>query len=191
MAVLALSHDAYCVLFLHACKHPSKAVNGLLIGTVTDGAVRVTKALPLFHSSLALAPMLETALMLADELCKQTGSQLVGYYQANELANDLELGPFGKRIAEKIRSRCPEAAALLLDGSSMHPTIDDLRLVALGADGKKGSAAQPTLENAEERAAKTLAKLSEYISLSLHHELVDFDAHLDDISKDWLNTALL
>ncbi len=65
MARLALSHDAYCHLFLHACKHPMKAVNGLLLGTATkDAGVTVTQALPLFHSSFALAPMLEVALML-------------------------------------------------------------------------------------------------------------------------------
>ena len=59
-----LNHEAYCVLFLHACKHPFKAVNGLLLGTANDGGVTVTKALPLFHSTLSLAPMLEAALML-------------------------------------------------------------------------------------------------------------------------------
>ena len=78
-----LAHEAYCVLFLHACKHPFKAVNGLLLGTSDDSGVRATKALPLFHSTLALAPMLEAALMLADELCKQFQLQIVGYYQAN------------------------------------------------------------------------------------------------------------
>jgi|TARA_B100000524_G_scaffold345415_1_gene243992 hypothetical protein len=42
-----------------------KAVNGLLLGTATkDAGVTVTQALPLFHSSFALAPMLEVALML-------------------------------------------------------------------------------------------------------------------------------
>ena len=64
MSKLILEHEAYCFLFMHACKHPMKAVNGLLIGTVEDGTVRASKALPMFHSSLALAPMLEAALML-------------------------------------------------------------------------------------------------------------------------------
>ena len=65
MAVVTLEGDAYVTLFLHACKHSSKAVNGLLLGRV-DGENNVTllKALPLFHSSFALSPMLEVALML-------------------------------------------------------------------------------------------------------------------------------
>ena len=81
--------------------------------------------------------------------------QVVGYYQANELCDDMELGPFGKTIAEKIRAQCKHATVLLVrgpacfaspppsplrfhsvaalgeqvDGASMRPTEDNLRLV--------------------------------------------------------------
>ena len=81
--------------------------------------------------------------------------QVVGYYQANELCDDMELGPFGKTIAEKIRAQCKQATVLLVrgpacfappppshlrfhsvaalgeqvDGASMRPTEDNLRLV--------------------------------------------------------------
>ena len=142
-----LSGDAYCVLFMHACKHPSRAVNGLLLGKTSEQGVSVQKALPLFHTPLGLAPMLEAALMLvrnspatppcapfcrthdpcalfcrtpdcalsqADEHCKGQGLQIVGYYQANEMCDDLELGPFGKTIADKIRAQCKQAAVLVV-----------------------------------------------------------------------------
>ena len=59
-----LERDAYCVLFMHACKFPSRTVNGLLLGSASGDAVTVRKALPLFHGPLGLAPMLEAALML-------------------------------------------------------------------------------------------------------------------------------
>jgi hypothetical protein len=59
-----LEGDAYSLMFLHACKHPTKAVNGLLLGTADADGVHVTTVLPLFHSSFALSPMLEAALML-------------------------------------------------------------------------------------------------------------------------------
>lgn len=61
---IKLSPNAYGVLFMHACKHAQRAVNGLLLGTVKDGAVTATETLPLLHSSLALTPMLEAALLL-------------------------------------------------------------------------------------------------------------------------------
>ena len=52
--------------------------------------------------------------------------QIVGYYQANEMCDDLELGPFGKKIAEKIRTQCPHAAVLLVGRRySPHPCASD------------------------------------------------------------------
>ena len=35
--------------FMHACKHPSRAVNGLLLGSASGGDVNASKAMPLFH----------------------------------------------------------------------------------------------------------------------------------------------
>ena len=66
---------------------------------------------------------------------------MVGYYQANELCDDLELGPFGKKIAQKIRSVCPLAACLLIDGARMQPTAREPGLLPLDADGKRSAAA--------------------------------------------------
>ena len=183
----ALKPEAYCTLFLHASKHPSKAVNGLLLGSADDAAVRVTKVLPLFHSSLALTPMLEAALMLADEHCKASGLKIVGYYQANELCDDLELGPLGAKIAEKIRSQCAQATVLLVDGANMTPAPTDLRLLVLGTDGRRAAGVVPTLEDAEE----TIRRLEDCLARGVQNDLTDFDAHLDDASKDWLNTKLL
>ena len=67
---VTLHPDAYTVLFLHCCKHPHRALNGLLLGSATSDSVTVTEALPLFHSSLALAPMLEAALLLVRTLAR-------------------------------------------------------------------------------------------------------------------------
>lgn len=50
----------------------------------------------------------------ADQHCKSTGMQIVGYYQANELSDDRDLGPFGKKIAQKIRAQCANVAVLLV-----------------------------------------------------------------------------
>ena len=59
-----IDSEAYITLFMHACKFPSRTVNGLLLGSVSGGGVSVQKTLPLFHTPLGLAPMLEAALML-------------------------------------------------------------------------------------------------------------------------------
>ena len=69
-------------ILLHAAKHPSHSVNGVLLGTIAPAsgepgsprggaaqvAVTVADAIPLFHSFLSLAPALETALVQARQL---------------------------------------------------------------------------------------------------------------------------
>ncbi len=52
--------------------------------------------------------------MQADAYAQSQGLTLVGYYHANECISDVELGPLGKRIADRIHSHTPEACALLV-----------------------------------------------------------------------------
>ena len=184
-----LAPSAYAVLFMHCTKYPHRTLNGLLLGAEKPGGgVSVREALPLFHSSLALAPMLEAALLLADEYCAAKDLKIVGYYQANEVVDDLDLGPFGKKIAEKVRAQSPGGAAvLLLDGATMHPSASDLRLLSLGADGKKGE--PPTIAPGD--ASASIEVLEATLAKGTQHEIVDFDVHLDDPSKDWTGNAAL
>ena len=60
----SLSLKAYSKIVLHCCKYPHKAVNGVVIGSVSkkDQSVQIQDAIPLFHLGLGLAPMLEVAL---------------------------------------------------------------------------------------------------------------------------------
>ena len=58
-----ISTKASATIVLHAAKHGGRAVSGVLLGTTGGGGVKVTGALPLFHStSGAAAPLMETAL---------------------------------------------------------------------------------------------------------------------------------
>ena len=76
---IELSPLAYQVLFMHCTKYPHRALNGLLLGDADSDSVRVSEALPLFHSNLALAPMLEVAMLLTEEYCSSKGLKIVGY----------------------------------------------------------------------------------------------------------------
>ncbi len=185
----SLAPDAYSVLFLHCCRYPTRSLNGLLIGRADGDSVSVEQVLPLFHTQISLAPMLEAALLLADEHCQQSGLQIVGYYQANELVDDLDLGPFGKKICEKIRSQSSLSAAafFVLDGVSMHPSPTDLRLVAQSLDGKKPTCVPVIAKDPE----GCIARIEDCISRRVHHDMIDFDAHLDDPDKNWMGNAAL
>ncbi|PKU29179.1 er membrane protein complex subunit 8 [Limosa lapponica baueri] len=70
---MKLTTQAYCKMVLHGAKYPHCAVNGLLVAERPSGAPRRDQAgppslfvdcIPLFHGTLALAPMLEVALTL-------------------------------------------------------------------------------------------------------------------------------
>jgi hypothetical protein len=199
--MVSLAPEAYATIFLHALRRTDAPACGLLLGqphtnnnnntdqnsTNTSTTTKATRALPLFHSAPGLTPMLEAALMLADEHCKtaQPPLRIVGYYQANELANKLDLGPFGRKVAENISARCPGAATLMLDGRSMTPSESDLRLLLLRPDGSRDARALTLAD-----APSSIALLERCIKARKHERIVDFDDHLDDSSLDWFNPGL-
>lgn len=73
---IKLTTQAYCKMLLHAAKYPHCAVNGLLVAEKQkekkkdshSTPILCVDCIPLFHGTLALAPMLEVALTLVSEL---------------------------------------------------------------------------------------------------------------------------
>lgn len=70
---IQLTSQAYCKMLLHAAKYPHYAVNGLLVAEKTkekkkdrdhSEPILCVDCVPLFHGTLALAPMLEVALTM-------------------------------------------------------------------------------------------------------------------------------
>lgn len=190
MASFELQQTAYVKLVLHALKHPTCAVNGVLIGRADNTAVEVTDCVPLFHGQLGLLPMLELALSQVDEHIAAASLQIVGYYHANEQFDNSELSSVAKKIGDHIARHCPQAGILLLDNKQ------------LGALAK-GSSKAPVVQlysrdgsiwkvSAGLRLSPATANgiLSEYIKEGRERRVFDFDEHLDDVSKDWLNPTL-
>merc|ERR1712224_452197 len=105
------------------------------------------------------------------EYCQSNKLQIVGYYQANEVAEDLELGPCGKKISEKIRSQGSCVATLLLDGETMRPTPTDLRLLTFGVDGRRSSVVPSIAQDAE----ACIKRLEDCLGRGVAAEIVDFD----------------
>ena len=91
---------AYAKIVGHCYNHPYGAVNGILLGSVgkrEQGAgageegdnsghssVVVSDCLPLCHTMLELAPVVEAALMQAEALARAKKCEIVGYYHADE-----------------------------------------------------------------------------------------------------------
>ncbi len=59
-----ITERAYAKIILHCCKYPHLTVNGVVIGSISKESqtVQIQDAIPLFHSGIGLAPMLEVAL---------------------------------------------------------------------------------------------------------------------------------
>ncbi|XP_011038850.1 PREDICTED: ER membrane protein complex subunit 8/9 homolog isoform X2 [Populus euphratica] len=171
-----ISQNAYIKLVLHSLKHKTSAVNGVFVGSSCDDVVQIIDSVPLFHNHLGLLPPLEISLIMIEEYYGARGLGIVGYFHANERSDDLELGNVAKNIGDHIYRYFPQAAILLLY------TRDASKNWKLA--GSDGGCQLTTKEPAAN------AVLLDYISSKKWEDVVDFDDHLDDITKDWLNPEL-
>ncbi|CAI5960297.1 unnamed protein product [Closterium sp. NIES-65] len=167
-----VSQHAYIKASLHSIKFPYAPVLGVLIGKVRDGnngsggaadaessggsagkaEVEVEDAVPLFHGSLLL-PMLELALMQAEEYASSRGMAVVGVYAANERVDAPELAVGTKRVADCVAKHCPPACCLLLD-----PTVMQ-QLLGTGTGGQAGGAGESESKSATPVEAHQAFKL--------------------------------
>ncbi|CAA3005133.1 ER membrane protein complex subunit 8/9 homolog [Olea europaea var. sylvestris] len=193
-----IHQNAYIKLVLHALKHRTSAVNAALIGrSSSDGdSVEIVDSVPLFHSQIGLLPPLEISLMMVEEYYGEKGLSIVGYFHANERNDDFELASVAKNIGDHMTRYFPPAALLLLDNKKLEAvtkgkdrspvmqlyTKDAPRSWKLaGSDGNKKLTIKEPSAN---------IVLMDYISSDKWKDIIDFDDHLDDISKDWLNSEL-
>ncbi|CAN1334299.1 ER membrane protein complex subunit 8/9 homolog [Linum perenne] len=115
-----MAQNAYIKLVLHALKHNTSAVNGVLLGRASpnnDNLVEIEDSVPLFHNHLGLLPPLEISLIMIEEYYSARGLGIVGYFHANERFDEAELGNMAKNIADHIYRYFPQAALLLITRS--------------------------------------------------------------------------
>lgn len=198
-----ISQCAYIKFVLHALKHRSSSVNGLLLGRlVEDGGggaapiVQISDAVPLSHSQIGMLPHLELALIQVEEHFASDGLGVVGYYHANERHDDTELSGAAKKIGDHIFRYFPQAAVLLLDSKKLEGLPKGKGrdpVVQLFTRDSSRSWRSPVSGGSTQLTIKEPSAnivLLDFISTEKWNEVVDFDDHLDDISKDWLNLNL-
>ncbi|ESW14432.1 hypothetical protein PHAVU_008G280500 [Phaseolus vulgaris] len=193
-----IAQNAYIKLVLHSLKHPTSAVNGILIGRISpsNDVVEIADAVPLFHSHIPLLPQLEISLILIEEYFSAKGLNIVGYFHANERSDDSELGSVAKNIGDHICRYFPQAAVLLLDNKKLDALKKSKERSAIMQlyvrDTNKNWKLVPSDANNRFSLREPSANvvLLDYIATEKWNGIVDFDDHLDDISKDWLNPGL-
>ncbi|GAA5941102.1 hypothetical protein JCM3775_001306 [Rhodotorula graminis] len=193
MPSYSLSPLAYLKLVLHAAAYPSSTVVGVLLGTVDDrstGAVTVSDAVPLLHHWSELSPAMEAGLALAETFAKQQGAVLVGLYVANERLGDVRVPHGVQRAADAVRSQCAEALVLVVDNDKL--ASGEPAIIPHLPSSKPPASWQPSsLSSAKLTLAdpasptKALAAVRE----GQHRLVGDFDAHLEDVTVDWLRNA--
>ncbi|XP_035513100.1 ER membrane protein complex subunit 9 [Morone saxatilis] len=124
-----------------------------------------------------------------DVWCSQTQQRIVGYYQANACVSDSSPTPCALKIADKISEQFDNAVLLMLDGSKMSP---DYRVPPIVMYERKDSRwmlkDKHTIMLREWEETRAIA--TQLLESGDHTLLVDFDSHLDDITKDWTNQKL-
>ncbi|KAL6572483.1 hypothetical protein OROMI_013441 [Orobanche minor] len=112
-----IHQNTYLKVVLHALKHRTSTVNGVLLGrSSADGsAIEIIDSVPLFHSQIGPLPPHEIALIMIEEYYGEKGLSIVGYFHANEMYDDFELPSVALNIGDHITQYFPQAAVLLLD----------------------------------------------------------------------------
>ncbi|XP_026855313.1 ER membrane protein complex subunit 8 [Electrophorus electricus] len=192
-----LTTQAYCKMLLHAAKYPHCAVNGLLVAERQKDKRRDGPAapplcvdcVPLFHGTLALAPMLEVALTLIDTWCKENKYVIAGYYQANERTKESRPNQVAEKVAARILENFSEAAMIILDNSRFTMGCFTPTISIYDHLDNKWKCRDPSMDLFEDwlEAQKIASALLESRS---YENLIDFDNHLDDLRNDWTNPEI-
>ncbi|VDN24685.1 unnamed protein product [Dibothriocephalus latus] len=186
MSTVFVSKLAFAKIILHVSKYPHTAVNGVLLGEVkADGEIRVLDAVPLFHSTLTLAPMLEIAFYQIESYCALRELKICGYYQANELLNANSPNPLAFKIADKIRENNKQACLMMVRNDRLkQPSSASLSLHTFRESKWKESSNGLLLESS------AVEFLKPYLTSRALADFSDFDCHLDNVEHDWRNTHL-
>uniref|UniRef100_A0A7N4PUP0 ER membrane protein complex subunit 9 n=1 Tax=Sarcophilus harrisii TaxID=9305 RepID=A0A7N4PUP0_SARHA len=181
MGEVEISARAYVKMCLHAARYPHAAVNGLLLAQAPQagGCLCLSDCVPLFHSHLALSVMLEVAL-----------NQFAGGCMDPRLRSSaLSPGPLALKIAGRIAEFFPGAVLIMLDNRKLVPQPRVPPIIVLETRDRRWVPKDKNLvmwRDWEESRQLLRALLED----RAHRLLVDFDAHLDDIRRDWTNQQL-
>ncbi|KAL8195029.1 UNVERIFIED_CONTAM: ER membrane protein complex subunit 8 [Gekko kuhli] len=197
---MKLSTQAYCKMVLHGAKYPHCAVNGLLVAEKQppppqqqhrgrEPPALFVDCVPLFHGTLALAPMLEVALTLIDSWCKENCYVIAGYYQANERLKDASPNQVAEKVASRIAEHFNDTALIMVDNTKFTMECVEPAVHVYEHHENKWRCKDPHFDYCEDWSEAQRISASLLDSRS-YETLVDFDNHLDDIRNDWTNPEI-
>ncbi|GAA6058683.1 hypothetical protein JCM10212_003371 [Sporobolomyces blumeae] len=188
MSSYTLSHRAATLPILHAARHPTQTVCGLLVGTSSSSRDHaVSDAIPLLHHWTELSAMMELALQIAEHHVKAKGKEIIGLYIANERLGDLDVPVGLGKAADAIQRQNEHALIVMIDNVRLNSTTSPF-LPYLSSSSTWSHSTSTALSISD---PSTLATAQSLIEAGRHELVGDFDDHLEDAPVDWLENAQL
>lgn len=103
---VVVSPLALTTMLLHAAKHGTSSVHGILVGSFGGGSVRVTSAVPVCHEA-PTKPLVDTSLSLVEGI-------VVGWYTSPELFQEERPGAPALRIAASLAASSADGEPILI-----------------------------------------------------------------------------
>ncbi|CED84720.1 Uncharacterized conserved protein encoded by sequence overlapping the COX4 gene [Phaffia rhodozyma] len=182
-----LAHLAYLKIVLHAAKYPSSLVNGVLLGSASGSEVNITDSVPLLHHWTSLSPSMEVGLEMAEYHASSKGLRIVGFYQGNERLQDGELSTVGVKVANSIKSRFPQAVVLMIDNEKLNGSENTLKALVSASNSTWSVTGSPEILILQRPTSPSDAKKA--VQEGAFKTFGDFDAHLEDVTVDWLTNS--
>uniref|UniRef100_A0A7S1PU66 MPN domain-containing protein n=1 Tax=Neobodo designis TaxID=312471 RepID=A0A7S1PU66_NEODS len=213
-AAFPCSPAAYCTAALHALKHPTQPVMGLLLGpraspaATADGgkaAAYASAAVPVAHTEVASAPhpMTEIAVKQVLAVATSSGRRIVGLYAANERCGDNALSEHTAALASFVAGEAGEPITVwLMDNAKLPPgksegaavklyTAEKTRISAAGSSAALTFAEWDSAALAPKAAPiagrAIIARLGELVEARKAAAVGDFEEHLENCEVDYFN----
>ena len=177
---------AYAKVVLHAAKHASQAVLGVLLAK--QGSDEVSEVAALAHGSVT-APVLEMAMLQLEKLAEARNLRIVGVYAGNERFEDTAVPHTAVTLATQIERNGDDVKPLvvLVDNVRMDHADEDEPAVLFCSDKRGAWKAGEGSGNVE---AGAVAQTRDMLEKEAYYGVFDFVEHLDDVKRDWLNSDL-
>jgi len=125
------------------------------------------------------------------------GYKIVGVYAANERPGDFAVGAAVQKLGKKAAELCPGAVVLLLDAASFQTQLQGqagggdaaLPFVACLSEGARWRVAPQV--DVRQLVPGSFQLVKEILEERRERRVVDFEDHLEDLSRDWLNPGLV
>ncbi|CAM0142472.1 hypothetical protein VKS41_002022 [Umbelopsis sp. WA50703] len=196
MVNFTVHERAYALPLLHAARYPSSEVCGVLLAdkaSINSEKINITTAVPLFHHWTTLSPMLEVALQQVDLYAASKDLAIAGWYVANETAGDRALNEHTVKTIDMITKHNENAIVFLVDNDNidLHQNKESalLPFVKTNTSWQQSKSAFTDGSDFELSNVDTYAKVRGLISNGQYKQVADLDAHLEDVSLDWLSNS--